>query len=170
MIKVCEICGREFERTANNEKYCSYCKKIAAKLTRIKWEKQTGYKEKKNRKQNEQRAAARSRRAQEQAQAQEQAAAAKALDQEQRAAEFEQARRADLEQKAADGDQWAAAQLAIMNKDIFTYWAIRSEMERAEAERTGNYYNNTVGGISLYETDFAQKVMYEILKDSPQEP
>ena len=141
MIKECEICGREFERTANNEKYCSYCKKIAAKLTRIKWEKQTGYKEKKNRKQNEQ-----------------------------RAAEFEQARRADLEQKAADGDQWAAAQLAIMNKDIFTYWAIRSEMERAEAERTGNYYNNTVGGISLYETDFAQKLMYELSKDSTQEP
>ena len=158
MQKVCEICGREYAANSNNAKYCNYCKDIAAKLTRRKWEQKTNFKDKKNQKQNAQRAAARTQREQEQAQdttekERERAAAA---------AEFEKNRRAELEQRAANGDKWAAAQLAIMDKDFYTYWQLRAEMEQEQAEQTGRYFKNTVGGISLYEPDFAKLMLYEM--------
>lgn len=158
MQKMCEICGREFKANANNAKYCRYCKGIAAKLTRRKWEQKTNFREKKNQKQNEQRAAARTQRELEQAQD----STDRERERAKRFAEYEKNRRAELEQQAANGDKWAAAELAMMNKDFLTYWRLRAEMEQDEAARTGKFYNCTVGGISLYEPDFVQLMLYEM--------
>lgn len=36
---ICLVCGRQFETTRPNKKYCSFtCKEAGAKLRRMKWE------------------------------------------------------------------------------------------------------------------------------------
>ena len=158
MQKVCEICGAVFDTSSYNAKFCADCKQTAAKITRAKWEERTDFKAKKNKKQNEQRAALR-------AESNEQITKEREEELKERAQRFEdyrRQRRAELTEQAANGDLWAAAQLAIENGDALSYWQYRAQAEQEEAERAGRYFNNTVGGISLYEPDFAQKLFYEM--------
>ena len=154
---VCEICGKTFETAASNAKYCSRCKPIASKITRAKWEQKTNYRHKKNKKQNEHRAAMRSEHKSANAFRYEE----RVKERERKLAESADHRLKELTEKAAAGDLFASMQLSMINGDVYNYWKYYALCIQAEDERLGSSSRCFVNGVHASECDFAEKLLYQ---------
>lgn len=154
-IAVCEVCGAEFETSAANAKFCPSCRKSAMKQSRKNWEQRTGYADK-------QREKRRAKRAEIKAEKQQQTAAASSGREQERvkrAARLMEERRREFTEKAESGDIFAKMSLAMLDGDMHSYWKYWAFFAIQEAERFGKRAEVTVGGVSVYDPNFADQIM-----------
>lgn len=141
MIKVCEICGSEFEANVPNQKYCS----VECRKERIReYDRQRKRKERKEAKKE------------------------KLIVLEQKRKEFEareleyekkvERERRLLEEKAKQGDPMAIMQLS--SNTTPEYWEAYQKYHIREYEQTN--FIRYVNGISVFDDDFVDKVLITI--------
>ena len=155
MILTCKCCGKAFEASFPNAKYCSpTCRKIGTKLVRRSWEARSGYAEREKHRRRKQRAVARKAKEDER------------LAQELKRSELDRQRALEAEARFnAECDAGNLFALAVrekrragnMSREYWEYFK-RREIEEAEAGgRVG--VDTTVNGFSVYSDTFSDDVM-----------
>lgn len=158
IIKYCTICGAEFTAHIGNAKFCSdSCRKEGTKQRRKAWEEKTGFKDK-HRKQMQE------KRKEKAAAVREEMDLRKVFENkelmEQREAQ-RQERLADLKKRAKKGDSLARMSLALYENGLYSveYWQAYADYEIEIAESFGVKSSCFVNDISVYDEEFALKVL-----------
>ena len=157
MIKTCPICNKDFEVKRKNQKYCSsVCRDKGAHDARKAWERKTGYIDRK-RERRQQDAEEKRLRELEQINERQRKRA-------QEVAEWieaeDKAREEELKKRAAAGDYEALMETATDDVTYYKYFAL-AEIEREERD-FGRRSTREINGISVYEPDFAERVVKSI--------
>ena len=162
-IRKCDICGADFEAHNGNAKYCSEaCRKEGKKAARQEWVIRTNYNEKKRHAMELYRAKITEEEYQKQRKKEKNRRAA--LKRKQTIERNRQEK--ELQDKAAAGDPSARMTLAQRSGNDLEYWAAYRdsciEYDNQESHRLGE---QTVNGISVYESNFPERVIEAIKRD-----
>lgn len=153
-IKTCPICKKQFNALAN-AKYCSdICREKGNEQTRTAWEKKAGYREAQRKK----RAEFRERKRMEE----EKIRQDRIVEMEKAHAERLKAEREELLRKADAGDYDALMKLAHERGDMIEYYRLYALQEISKKEEDESDLLTLVNGISIYDPDFAVKVLDSI--------
>ncbi len=153
MLKICPICQKEFNSTPKRRKYCSDNCRIQSDYKRhVEWMERTNYVEKRrSRKEAERQEEIEKHRAYLQKQHEEQI---KKIEAE------EKREQEELKKRAAAGDYEALMETATDSVTYYKYFAL-AEIEREERD-FGRRSTREINGISVYEPDFAERVVKSI--------
>lgn len=155
---ICQICGKKFETDAPNTKYCSpECRDKGAHLRRKEWERTSGYLDR----QREKMQLYRENMTIEEKASREVAEKREAENRKRREARNRKKRQAELEKAAEQGEPMARLEKAVRvggNRTV-EYWRAWRDLEIEYAAGLGAKSTSTVNLISVYDPDFALKVI-----------
>ena len=153
----CMICGKVFQPTTPNARYCgSDCAAIGMNERRKAWEQKTGYAAKKRDQQRERRAQQRAAALAERAERERIANEARS----QREKDHAESRRTAIERAAAAGDPFA--RMALYSRKSAEFWRAYRDYELQYAAQAGRISTTEVNGIPVVDSDFADAVVRSI--------